>query len=70
MSANELVQVEGKSPAVVASDLLSVIKDIELSIEDSSNQVRPIRLPMVSTQMYVLQKVVIARYSSIRILWR
>ncbi|MNF04662.1 hypothetical protein D3C80_2042300 [compost metagenome] len=29
----------------------------------SSSQVRPIRLPMVSTLMYVLQKVVIARYS-------
>ncbi|MDH1263363.1 hypothetical protein [Pseudomonas sp. GD03944] len=39
MSVNELVQVESKSPAVVASDLLSVIKDIELSIEDSSRQV-------------------------------
>lgn len=39
MSTHELVRVEEKTPALVASDLLSVIKDIELSIEDSSRQV-------------------------------
>lgn len=39
MSAHELIPLENKTPVLVASDLLSVIKDIERSIEDSSHQV-------------------------------
>lgn len=39
MSAHELIPLENKTPVLVAADLLSVIKDIERSIEDSSHQV-------------------------------
>lgn len=39
MSTQELIPTENKTPALVASDLLGVIKDIERSIEDSTFQV-------------------------------
>ncbi|MEH6500660.1 MAG: hypothetical protein V7751_14840 [Pseudoalteromonas distincta] len=39
MSAQELILVNNKTPAIVASDFLSVIKDIEICIEGSANQV-------------------------------
>lgn len=42
MSAQELVLVNNKTPSSVASELLSVIKDIEVCIEGSNNQVSTI----------------------------
>lgn len=42
MSAQELILANNKTPAIVASDFLSVIKDIETCIEDSESQVSKI----------------------------